>query len=55
MAENFIDTHAHLYLHEFDEDRDRTIESAVEAGVSKILLPNIDSGSIEKMNLMSET
>lgn len=39
---NFVDTHAHLYLPEFDNDRDEMIARAIEAGVLKILLPNID-------------
>lgn len=46
----FIDTHAHLYLPEFDPDRDIVIETAVHRGVKKILLPNIDSSTIEPMN-----
>ncbi len=47
---SFIDTHAHLYLHEFDNDRDQVVESALQQGVRKILLPNIDSNSISSMN-----
>lgn len=39
---NFIDTHAHLYLPEFDTDRDQIIERALESNVNKIILPNID-------------
>lgn len=42
----FIDTHAHLYSEEFDADRDEVIERAIKAGVTKILLPNIDSTSL---------
>ncbi len=37
-----IDTHAHLYLHEFDEDRDQMMERALESGVSHFFLPHID-------------
>jgi TatD DNase family protein len=37
-----IDTHTHLYLPEFDTDRDEMIERAVSIGVSKLLMPNID-------------
>lgn len=50
MSEFYIDTHAHIYLEEFDDDRSKVIKNAVEKGVGKILLPNIDSVSIEKMN-----
>jgi len=44
-----IDTHAHLYLPEFDNDRDEMIERAVSNGVSKLLMPNIDVHSLEAM------
>ncbi len=44
-----IDTHAHLYADDFNDDRDNVIRKALEAGVKKIVLPNIDSGSIEGM------
>lgn len=46
----FVDTHAHLYLDQFDEDRNEVIKRAFEKGVKKIILPNIDSGSIESLN-----
>ena len=44
-----IDTHAHIYLEHFDEDRDGVIERALASGIEKILLPNIDSSSIDSM------
>jgi TatD DNase family protein len=44
-----IDTHAHLYLPEFEVDRDLMIGRALETGVSKVLLPNIDVTSIDPM------
>jgi TatD DNase family protein len=44
-----IDTHSHIYLEAFDHDRSETVERAKSAGVSRILLPNIDSESIEAM------
>ena len=40
-----IDTHTHLYSEKFDDDRDQMIERALEAGVKKLFLPSIDSGS----------
>ncbi len=46
----FIDTHAHLYLPEFDTDRDKVVEAALHRGVEKIFLPNIDSASIGPVN-----
>jgi len=50
----YIDTHSHLYLPEFDTDRDVVIESALQGNVSKILLPNIDSSSTEAMNNLAQ-
>lgn len=44
-----IDTHAHIYASEFDHDRDEVIQRALNQGVSKILLPNIDLDSIQPM------
>ena len=51
---NFIDTHTHLYLPDFDEDRDNVINRAVENSVTQIILPNIDSSSIKPMNTLVE-
>lgn len=44
-----IDTHAHIYASEFDNDRDEVIQRALSQGVEKILLPNIDLDSIKPM------
>ncbi len=41
-----IDTHTHLYLEQFDEDRDEVIKRALNQGVTKMFLPNIDKDSI---------
>jgi len=43
------DTHTHLYAEEFKEDREAMIQRALDAGVSRMFLPNIDSTSIEDM------
>jgi len=45
-----IDTHSHIYLSEFDEDRDAVIERAQRIGVEKILLPNVDGETIAPMH-----
>jgi TatD DNase family protein len=45
----FVDTHTHLYAKEFDSDRDRLINEAITAGITKFFLPNIDSASVEGM------
>ncbi|HUM65964.1 MAG TPA: TatD family hydrolase, partial [Chitinophagaceae bacterium] len=34
-----IDSHAHIYLKEFDDDRDQMMGRAREAGVQEILMP----------------
>lgn len=43
------DTHTHLYLPEFDNDRDEMINRAVGSGVVKLLMPNIDVHSFDAM------
>jgi TatD DNase family protein len=45
----FIDTHTHIYLPEFDNDRDEAVDRAVGTGVSRMLLPNIDIRSVDAM------
>ena len=45
----YIDTHAHIYSNQFDEDRDATVQRAIDLGIGKILMPNVDSESIEGM------
>jgi TatD DNase family protein len=49
MQPFLIDTHAHIYLPEFDEDRDVILSGAQEAGVGAIYLPAIDSTTHEAM------
>ncbi len=49
-----IDTHTHLYSSDFDEDRDEVILNAINSGVEKLFLPNIDLESIEGMRALSE-
>ncbi|NOH84837.1 TatD family deoxyribonuclease [Vibrio sp. 03-59-1] len=44
-----IDSHAHIYATEFDNDRDEVVQRALAQGIDTILLPNIDLGSIEPM------
>jgi len=43
------DTHTHLYLPEFDPDRDEVIERAISGSVVKLLMPNIDIKSVNDM------
>lgn len=37
------DTHCHLFLPEFDADRETVVEQALNAGVTRMFLPNVDS------------
>jgi len=45
----YIDTHCHIYAEEFDTDRADVIQRAKLAAVEKLLLPNIDSSSIQAL------
>ncbi|MCB0566731.1 MAG: TatD family hydrolase [Phaeodactylibacter sp.] len=49
-----IDTHTHIYLEQFDEDREEMIQRALDSGVEQFFLPNIDSSSITRMMQMEE-
>lgn len=45
-----IDTHTHLYVSEFDNDRDAVIARAKELGVGQFVLPAIDSETTAVMH-----
>lgn len=45
----YIDTHTHLYSEEFNLDRTDIIANAINLGVEKLFLPNVDSSSIQGM------
>ena len=49
-----IDTHTHLYTEEFDADRELAVIRAVEAGVTRLLMPNIDDTTVEAMLKLCE-
>lgn len=44
-----IDTHAHLYEPEFDNDRAQALARAAAEGVERLLLPAIDSASHDRL------
>jgi TatD DNase family protein len=50
----FVDTHSHIYLDAFDNDRQEVIERALLNGVNSIFLPNIDSGSVDRLHQVEE-
>ncbi len=49
-----IDTHAHIYTSEFDDDRLKMLERAEKEGVAKIFLPAIDSSTHLQMLRLEE-
>ena len=52
---NMIDTHTHLYLPRFDDDRKEVVLRAREAGVDRMLMPNIDSHTAGEMMAVSRS
>lgn len=45
----FVDTHAHIYDEQFDDDIQDVVARCQEADVSTIYLPNIDHASVDAM------
>ncbi|MDJ1481288.1 TatD family hydrolase [Cytophagaceae bacterium YF14B1] len=45
----FVDTHAHIYGDQFNNDRKIMLKRTFSAGVTKIFMPNVDSTSIKGM------
>lgn len=50
----FIDTHTHLFVDAFDQDRDTVVRRAIDAGVECMLLPNIDKDTIGPLNDLAQ-
>lgn len=50
----FIDTHSHLYDEAFNLEEDLAVARALEAGVTKMILPDIDSTTREAMFTLAE-
>lgn len=50
-----IDTHSHIYSEDFLHDRDEALQRAYSSGVKKIIMPNIDSGTIKHMLDLNES
>ncbi len=44
-----IDTHSHMYSKHFNEDIDKAIARAIDNGVTKIFMPNIDNSTTKSM------
>ena len=49
-----IDTHTHIYLEEFDEDRVEVVRRAREAGVERVILPNVDFDTVQAMDATND-
>lgn len=45
----WIDSHTHIYMEEFDSDREEMMARAAQANVSYMLMPNVDSSSIKRI------
>ena len=44
-----IDTHTHIYDHQFSLDRNEAMQRALDAGVGIMLLPNVDASTVAPM------
>ena len=47
-----IDTHTHLYLDEFQPSPSEAVVRAINAGVEKMIFPNVDLSTIEPMKTL---
>lgn len=50
----YIDTHTHLYDEQFAADSDEMVQRAIDAGVTKMYMPNCDSTTIPGMMQLAE-
>lgn len=50
----YIDTHTHLFSEKFEGEYETVIQRALDAGVDKLLLPNIDMDTVNAMNALEE-
>lgn len=46
---HLTDTHTHMFSEEFDQDRREAMERARAAGVTRLLMPNIDSSTLGRL------
>ncbi|HLE89852.1 MAG TPA: TatD family hydrolase, partial [Anaerolineales bacterium] len=51
----FTDTHCHLDFNKFDEDREAVIQRAIEAGVTRILIPALGLESSSAVIKLAES
>ena len=49
-----IDTHSHIYQDDFKEDIDEAIDRLEKEHIYKVLLPNVDSETIDKIHALEQ-
>ena len=49
-----IDTHCHLYLEDFDPEQEQLIEEAKASGIERLLMPNVDLTTIDRMHALCD-
>ena len=54
MKNIWIDTHAHLYEKEFDNDKNEMLQRAMDAGVQHIIIQNVDSTTVDGTLLLEK-
>lgn len=45
----FTDTHTHIYDEQFSEDQDDMIQRSIDAGITKMYMPNCDRSTVDGM------
>lgn len=50
----FVDTHTHLFVQEFNDDRNDAVQRALQAGVKKMCLPSITEDTLPGVLAMCE-
>ncbi|MBP8782329.1 MAG: TatD family hydrolase [Paludibacteraceae bacterium] len=52
---HLIDTHSHIYLSDFDADREEVVLRAQSVGIKHVILPNIDASTIQPLHVTAHT
>ncbi|MDR2962097.1 MAG: TatD family hydrolase [Bacteroidales bacterium] len=52
---NFINTHSHVFDKDFDHDREEVLQRAIDAGIARIILPDIDAAHRPMMLKLSKS
>ncbi|MDE6772613.1 MAG: TatD family hydrolase, partial [Muribaculaceae bacterium] len=48
------DTHTHPYLEDFSDGGANAVRRALAAGVTRLILPNVDAGTVKPLNALHE-